>query len=45
MKIVNFDNSNSLMSQLMLEMRSVTIQNDRMIFRRNLERAGKIMAY
>lgn len=45
MKIVNFDNSNSLMSQLMLEMRSVTIQNDRMRFRRNLERAGQIMAY
>ena len=45
MKIVNLDNSNSLMSQLMLEMRSVTIQNDRMRFRRNLERAGQIMAY
>ena len=45
MKIVNFDNTNSLMSQLMLEMRSVTIQNDRMRFRRNLERAGQIMAY
>lgn len=45
MKIVNFDNTNSLMSRLMLEMRSVTIQNDRMRFRRNLERAGQIMAY
>ena len=45
MKIVNFDNTNSLMSQLMLEMRSVTIQTDRMRFRRNLERAGQIMAY
>lgn len=45
MKIVNFDNTNSLMSQLMLEMRSSSIQTDPMRFRRNLERAGQIMAY
>lgn len=45
MKIVNFDASPSLMSQLMLEMRSSSIQTDPMRFRRNLERAGEIMAY
>lgn len=45
MKIVNFDASPSLMSQLMLEMRSASIQKDPMRFRRNLERAGEIMAY
>lgn len=45
MKIVNFDASPSLMSQLMLEMRHSSIQKDPMRFRRNLERAGEIMAY
>ena len=34
-----------MMSQLMLEMRSASIQKDPMRFRRNLERAGEIMAY
>lgn len=45
MKIVNFDASPSLMSQLMAEMRHADIQKDPMRFRRNLERAGEIMAY
>lgn len=45
MKLVNFDHTPSLMSQLMMEMRNVDIQNDKMRFRRNLERAGEIMAY
>lgn len=33
------------MSRLMLEMRDVDIQKDPLRFRRNLERAGQIMAY
>ena len=45
MDIINFDNTPSLMSRLMLEMRSTAIQSDPMRFRRNLERAGQIMAY
>lgn len=45
MKLVNFDETPSLMSQLMMEMRDVNIQKDKMRFRRNLERAGEIIAY
>lgn len=45
MKIVNFDETPSLMSQYMLEVRNVNIQKDMLRFRRNLERIGEIMAY
>ena len=45
MQLINFDENPSLMSRLMLEMRDVNIHADRMRFRRNLERAGEIMAY
>lgn len=45
MKIINFDQQNSLASQYLAEMRDITIQNDRLRFRRNLERIGEIMAY
>ncbi len=45
MKIVNFDEHHSLISQYMMELRNVDIQNDRLRFRRNLERIGEIMAY
>ena len=45
MKIVNFDETPSLMSQYMSELRNVKIQNDMLRFRRNLERIGEIMAY
>lgn len=45
MKIVNFDERHSLISQYMMELRNVDIQNDRLRFRRNLERIGEIMAY
>src|SRR5690554_3758871 len=36
---------NSIASQFLAELRDVTIQNDRLRFRRNLERLGEIMAY
>lgn len=36
---------NSVASQFLAELRDVTIQNDRLRFRRNLERLGEIMAY
>lgn len=45
MKIVNFDEYKSLVSQYMLELRDVNIQADMMRFRRNLERIGEIMAF
>jgi uracil phosphoribosyltransferase len=45
MKVVNFAENNSLISQYMMELRSVDIQKDQLRFRRNLERIGQIMAY
>ena len=45
MKVVNFDETPSLMSRYLLEMRSVDMRRDPLRFRRNLERAGEIMAY
>ena len=45
MKIYNFDDTPSLVSQYLREMRGVDMQNDRMRFRRNLERLGEIFAY
>lgn len=45
MKVINFDDQKSLISQYMMELRAVDIQNDRLRFRRNLERIGQIMAY
>lgn len=45
MKIVNFQNYDSLVSQYMAELRDVTVQKDPMRFRRNLERIGEIMAF
>lgn len=37
--------NNSLVNQFVAELRDVEIQNDRMRFRRNLERLGEIAAY
>ncbi len=45
MKVVNFAETPSLMSQYLLEMRSTEIHKDPLRFRRNLERTGEIMAY
>lgn len=45
MKIYNFDEQPSLVSQYMAELRDVTVQKDMLRFRRNLERIGEIMAY
>lgn len=45
MKVVNFDEYNSLISQYMMELRNVDIQKDPLRFRRNLERIGEIMAF
>lgn len=45
MKVVNFVEHQSIMSQFMMELRDTTIQKDMMRFRRNLERIGEIMAF
>ena len=41
----NLGEHNSLVTQFISEIRSVNIQQDRMRFRRNLERIGEIVAY
>lgn len=43
--IINFENQDSLFNHVLSEIRDVDIQQDRMRFRRNLERIGEIMAY
>ncbi len=45
MKIHNFAEKPSLVSQYLAEMRDINIQSDRLRFRRNLERLGEIFAY
>lgn len=45
MKTINMSEGNSLMNNFIAELRDVTIQNDPMRFRRNIERIGEIFAY
>jgi uracil phosphoribosyltransferase len=45
MKIINFNESNSILNQFVLELRSKQIQSDRLRFRENIHRIGEIMAY
>lgn len=42
---INLDNTPSLLSRFVRELRDITIQNDPLRFRKNLERIGEIMAY
>ena len=43
--IVNLSQQHSLISNWVAELRDITIQTDRMRFRRNLERIGEVAAY
>jgi uracil phosphoribosyltransferase len=43
--VVNISESHSLVSHWIAELRDINVQNDRMRFRRNLERIGEIAAY
>lgn len=43
--VINLSESHSLVSNWVSELRSTTIQTDRMRFRRNLERIGEVAAY
>jgi len=43
--VINLSQSHSLVSNWVSELRDITVQNDRMRFRRNLERIGEVAAY
>jgi uracil phosphoribosyltransferase len=43
--VINLSEQHSLVTNWIAELRDVVIQNDRMLFRRNLERIGEVMAY
>ena len=43
--VVNFSEKHSLITNWIAELRDVNVQNDRMRFRRNLERIGEVIAY
>ncbi|MDE6119441.1 MAG: uracil phosphoribosyltransferase, partial [Muribaculaceae bacterium] len=45
MKEINLAETDSLISQYVMELRNVNIQGDMLRFRRNLERIGELMAY
>ena len=45
MKIHNLSEKNSILNTFISELRDVTIQKDRMRFRRNIERIGEILGY
>ena len=45
MKLINFDTQNTIINHYVAELRDVSIQQDRMRFRRNLERIGEMMAF
>ncbi len=43
--VVDFNNTHSLLSNWVAELRDTEVQTDRMRFRRNLERIGEVIAY
>ncbi len=45
MEVINFAETPSIISQYMRELRDIKIQGDRMRFRTNLDRIGRLMAY
>ena len=45
MEVHILDRQNTVLNRFIAEMRDVRVQGDRMRFRRNLERAGEVMAY
>jgi uracil phosphoribosyltransferase len=44
-KVVDFSKTNSIFNNFLGQLRDLKVQQDRMRFRRNLERIGEIMAY
>lgn len=45
MKVIDFNQSNTVLNQFVAELRDVNVQGDRIRFRRNIERIGEVMAY
>jgi uracil phosphoribosyltransferase len=45
MQIHNFSHKSSVLNTFISEIRSINIQNDRMRFRRNIERIGEVLSY
>lgn len=45
MKVINFARANTILNQYVAEIRDVHYQNNRLVFRRNIERIGELMAY
>ncbi|TYA84866.1 uracil phosphoribosyltransferase, partial [Seonamhaeicola marinus] len=45
MQLHNISKENSILNTFIAEIRDKTIQNDRMRFRRNIERIGEILGY
>lgn len=43
--VINIGSKNSIVNQFVRELRDISIQQDRMRFRRNMERMGEIFAY
>ena len=44
-KVIELGKQNTILNNFVAELRNVEVQNDRMRFRRNLERIGELMAY
>lgn len=45
MKVINFSNQNSIINQYLAEMRDKDYQQNRLLFRNNIQRVGEMMAY
>ncbi len=45
MKVINFAQQNTIINQYIAELRDVSYQQNRLLFRRNIERIGEMMAY
>lgn len=45
MKVINFSEQNTIINQYLLELRSKEYQQNRLVFRNNVERIGELMAY
>ena len=45
MEIINFSEQNSIINHYMAELRDKSYQKNRLLFRRNVERIGELMAY
>ena len=43
--VIDLSKKNSLLNHWVAELRDVNVQNDRMRFRRNIERIGEVAAY